>query len=275
MEQADILLGHIRDLSRRAFQNDYLTHSFFLSESELAMVYAGLRKEGADPHFTMVNGAACLSYGGYEDAERRVLVFLPSYMDKEGFFLMEQQESSVIALLHVTPKNVRFSEPLSHRDYLGSLMQLGLEREQIGDILVGNRTEEPDSIEEAYIYVMADKAELMEEELTRVRHSSVNCERVPLDSCCVKPRFQELSGSVASERLDAILAMIYHLSRGRAQELVERELVVVDGQLAGSAGLALKEGQKVSVRGHGKFLYLGTGSVTKKGRVYAKVKLYV
>lgn len=272
MEREDFLLAHLRDLSRRAYQNAYLTHSNFLSEAELARASDMLSREGMSGQ----GNAPFFSYGGWEEAERRVLVFLPEYLTQEEFLYAERQESTVVALLHVFPRNHRFAEPLGHRDYLGSLMQLGLEREQIGDILVGNRREEePDSKDEAYLYVMADRAELIAAELRRVRHSTVVCERVPLTDCRLGKRFRELSGSVASERLDAVLAMAYHLSRGRAQELIGAELVRIDGRTADSAGTLLREGQRVSARGLGKFLYLGTGSRTKKGRVYASVRLYV
>ncbi len=275
MEQGDILIGHVKDLANRCFQNDYLTHTDFLSESEIAGIYDGLKREGIECKYGLINGTPCLPYGGREEAERKVLVFLPSYMDREIFFRGESDYSSVVSLIHVVPRNHRFTEPLSHRDYLGSLMQLGLERDKIGDILVSNSKEDdPDSKDEAYIYVISESAELIAGELNRVRHTSVDCEVVPLSSCSLSTKFKELSGSVASERLDAVLAMVFHLARGKAQDLISAEKVLVDGRICSSPGISLKENQKVSVRGFGKFVYEGIGPATKKGRFYAKVKLY-
>lgn len=270
-----MLGGHIKDLALRASKNDYLTHSVFLSESELATVYEELGRDGIEPYNGTLLGAGYLSYGGYDDADRRILVFLPGYMDRDSFIESERNGSGVISLLHVYPRNARFSEPLSHRDYLGSLMQLGLERSSIGDILVDNRREEePASKDEAYIYVLSDRAELISRELCRVKHSTVDCELVALSECRIAKRFRELSGSVASERLDAVIAMVFHLARGKAQGLIASERVMLDGRVAKGSGLLLKQGQKVSVRGFGKFIYMGSGGVSKKGRAYASVRLY-
>ena len=168
--------------------------------------------------------------------------------------------------MEVRPVNRKFADELTHRDYLGALMNLGLERDRIGDILTDS--------ENAYLFVMKENAELICSELIRIRHTSVVCHPVPASSCTIRPEFEEREGSVSSERLDAILAMVYHLSRGKAQELVEQELVFVDGRTAFSGGYDLKPGSRVSVRGHGKFQYLGAGAQTRKGRFYAKVKIW-
>ena len=103
----------------------------------------------------------------------------------------------------------------------------------------------------------------------------MRCEIVRCSECGIEPKFQEISGSVASERIDAILAFVYHLSRSEAQKLIESESVFIDGRTAFSGGYDLKEGARVSVRGHGKFIYLGTTNTTRKGRLFINVKLFV
>ena len=188
------------------------------------------------------------------------------FFTAESFLLQEEAEPEVVSCMEVRPVNRKFADELTHRDYLGALMNLGLERDRIGDILTDS--------ENAYLFVMKENAELICSELIRIRHTSVVCHPVPASSCTIRPEFEEREGSVSSERLDAILAMVYHLSRGKAQELVEQELVFVDGRTAFSGGYDLKPGSRVSVRGHGKFQYLGAGAQTKKGRFYAKVKIW-
>jgi RNA-binding protein YlmH len=145
-------------------------------------------------------------------------------------------------------------------------MNLGIERDQIGDILAGDK--------EAYIFATPDIAQMMEKELIRIRHTSVRCSIVNAGDCNIEPKFEEISGSVASERIDAILAFVYHLSRSEAQKLIESESVFIDGRTAYSGGYDLKQGARVSVRGHGKFIYIGTTNTTRKGRLFISVKLF-
>lgn len=265
------LTKRVKELSRKAYQDNYVTHTQFLSASEQADFLEAAGKNAVDPADSSQSsgrfqGVPWILYGGWEEAERRVLCFLPDYLDAESFRLQEDAEPEVLCCLEVRPVNRKFADALTHRDYLGALMNLGLERDRIGDILTDG--------EVAYLFVMRENAELIEDELIRIRHTSVRCRRLPASSCTIRPVFEEKEGSVASERLDAILAMVYHLSRGGAQELIENEAVFVDGRTAFSGGYDLKPGSRVSVRGHGKFQYLGAGATTRKGRIYARVKIW-
>ena len=266
MDENNLLAGRIRDLSIKTYQNDYLTHTDFLSASDLALFYEILRKQGISGNTRTVNGVPFVVYGGRQDADRNVVCFLPSYQSEADFLRFEPETGSVIQLVHVLPRNRKFADVLTHRDYLGALMNLGIVRDKIGDILVGE--------EEAYIFVLNEIAELVSKELLQVKHTTVQCEIVNPVACTLEPKFEEVTGSVASERLDAVLAMVYHLSRTKAQELISAEQVFVGGQTMLSAGYLLKPGDRVSVRGHGKFIYTGAGPLTRKGRVFAKVRVY-
>lgn len=266
-----LLTKRVKELSQKAYQGNFLTHTQFLAASEQSEFLESAGKNAVDPQDEskssgVFQGVPWILYGGTEDAERRVLCFLPDYLDREAFLLQEEAEPEVVACIKVSPLNRRFAEELTHRDYLGALMNLGIERDRIGDILTDSET--------AFLFVMQDNADLIRSELIRIRHTSVKCQRVPVSVCTIRPEFEEIEGSVSSERLDAVLAMVYHLSRGKAQELVDEELVFVDGRTAYSGGYDLKPGSRVSVRGHGKFQYLGIGAQTKKGRFYVKVKIW-
>lgn len=265
------LIKRVKELSQKAYQGNFLTHTQFLTASEQSEFLEAAGKNAVDPQDEskssgMFQSVPWVLYGGTEDAERRVLCFLPDYLDKETFLIQEETEPETVVCIEVSPVNRKFAEELTHRDYLGALMNLGIERDRVGDILTDSET--------AFLFVMKENADLIESELVRIRHTSVKCRKVPASSCTIRPEFEEREGSVSSERLDAVLAMVYHLSRGKAQELVEQEMVLVDGRLAYSGGYDLKPGSRVSVRGHGKFQYLGVGAQTKKGRFYAKVKIW-
>ncbi len=263
----DFLSGRIKDLANRAYQNGFVTHTDFLSVSEIATFHQILLSEKVSSNSTQYCGTEYLLYGGYDEAERAMVCFLPDYMDKESFLSQEQDQQSVLCCIKVSPLNAKFSDELSHRDYLGSLMNLGIERDQIGDILTGE--------DKAYVFTTMDVSEIICRELVRIKHTSVRAEIVNQRECDIRPKFEEISGSVASERTDAIVAFVYHLSRAEAQRLIESESVFIDGRTAFSGGYDLKAGARVSVRGHGKFIYEGPSGTTRKGRLFVSVKLFI
>jgi RNA-binding protein YlmH len=260
------LAGRVKDLALRAYQNNYITNTEFLSLSELNEFFRILSSEGVPAQSRSYQGARFVIYGGYEDAERAMVCFLPEYMDEESFLLAENAEPSVLSCVHVEPVNSRFADDLTHRDYLGALMNMGIERDQIGDILTGDQ--------EGYVFATPQVADLMVKELIRIRHTSVKCTVVCPSECDIRPSFSEESGSVASERIDAVIAFVYHLSRSEAQKLIESESVFIDGRTAYSGGYDLKSGSRVSVRGHGKFIYDGPQGTTRKGRLFVKVRVF-
>ena len=238
------------ELAKRSYETNSFTFTDFLSMAELSDFY----------EIESVLGYACPTlYGGCDMSERKMIRF--GDPDEFGY-----EQPFPIDTLIIEPLNEKFSDDLNHRDYLGSIMNLGIERDQIGDILAGDK--------EAYIFATPDIAQMMEKELIRIRHTSVSCSIVNTADCDIEPKFEEISGSVASERIDAILAFVYHLSRSEAQKLIESESVFIDGRTAYSGGYDLKEGARVSVRGHGKFIYLGTSNTTRKGRLFISVKLF-
>ena len=268
MADIDFLVSRIKDLSNKTFQNEYTTHTDFLSVSEQAALNDAMRRLGVPQQSDRVGGTTFLLWGGFDDAERKVCAFLPTWLDADGFTLQESTAPEIVACLHISPVQAKFADELTHRDYLGALMNLGIDRGQIGDILIDREDRS------AYCFVLKTMAEYITKELCRVKHTTVLTKEVPPDRCSVRPEFEEREGSVASERLDAILAFVYRLARGKAQELIEREAVIVDGRTAFSGGYDLKPGARVSVRGFGKFIYAGGISRTKKGRLYIRVRVY-
>lgn len=263
----DYLPGRIKELANRAYVNNFVTHTDFLSAPELSVFYNILASEGVPSNVNVYNGAKYLVYGGNKDSERAVVCFLPEYLDEETFLLGEENEPSIINCVRLTPLNSKFSDALTHRDYLGAVMNLGIERDQIGDIYTGEN--------EAYIFALPEVASIMVKELTRIRHTSVSATLVKPSECNIEFKFETLTGSVASERLDAIVAFVFHLSRSAAADLIENANVMVNGRCIQNAGRELKPFQRVSVRGHGKFIYEGMTNTTRKGRLFVSVKKFV
>ncbi len=265
MDDSQVLRGHVRDLWRRTFQNDYMTSTEFLSLSEQNDAYLVLREE----RVPMKSGKGAFGFweGGIPEADRKVLIFGPSYLSEEDLRTEVASGESVIVCLRVKPVNGKFSDELTHRDYLGALMHMGIKRGQIGDILL--------SEEGAFVFVLRDIAEVICDELVRIKHTTVSAEVVTPGECTAGIKKEERNGSVASSRIDSVIAMAFHLSRGVASQLIESEKVYVNGRTVTSPSYTLKASERVSVRGYGKFEFLGAEGTTRKGRTIAKILMYV
>lgn len=290
MDKDKLLAGRIADLSRQCWNGDYLTHTNFLSASELAEFYQ-MPGHQHSPGLNTFNGVPYIVFGGRDDSDRAMVFFLPSYMDGEQLIRDELSGNGSISLVCASPVNPGFADPLTHRDYLGALMNLGIDRSMTGDILVDQhdpedgqqpvsvkgpqKTKAPHPRGMAFIFCAENVAELIARELTRVKHTTVSCQILPPSACDLEPDFREVTGTVASVRLDSIITMVWHLSRGKAQALIQGEKVTVNGRLITSSSFEPGKNDRVSVRGLGKFIYLGDEGSTRKGRLRAKVHLFV
>ena len=234
----------LTELARRAQKRGEAASSGFLTPAEQA-------------ELTRLRLEPFAFDGGWEGAERRCAVLLPW----EGC----EWESRVVCL-EIAPANAKFAEALTHRDYLGALMALGIKRETLGDILVQGKT--------AYLFCLESVAEYIAAQLGEVRRTTVRVK--PADPAAIEPPEppRETSVNVSSPRLDALAAAVYRLSRAEAQRLFERELVLVNSLPARGPGAEAREGDMVSVRGHGRFAYLGIEGETRKGRLKARVRVY-
>ncbi len=197
----------------------------------------------------------CTLWGGYENAERRIAAF--GGADTSDF---------PIAVIKAQPLNSKFADRLSHRDFLGSLMGLGIKREVLGDIVICDNT--------GYIFCLETIAEYVLQNLGKVKHTSVKCSVVSAlpEEAQAKP--EEKRVNVASERLDVLAAGVYNLSRSQVKELFAARKIFVNSSLCENFSFVPKENDVISVRGYGRFVYLGVCGSTKKGRLVAEILLY-
>ena len=199
-------------------------------------------------------------FGGAEGCERKVL-----RLGDEGFCGYDQPFP--IACLKITPVNPRFAEPLTHRDFLGALMALGVQRELLGDIIVREN--------ETYLFCLERIADYIAVNFTQARHTALRCQRVDAPPAGTLFTLRRQTVQLSSERLDALVAHVYKLSRGDAQALFSAGKIFVDGRLCENTGAVPKAGQIISVRGFGRFRYQGLDSLSKKGKSNVVVELYV
>ena len=245
-----ILKKRIAELADATWQRDVPSCTDFLGLEEQTVFHSVLHD---------LPPVRYLLDGGYEDAERRVVCFLPSYSSESG------REHLPVVRLAVTPRDLRFAEKLTHRDYLGSLMNLGIERSNIGDILVSESG--------AQLFCLERMADYLCEEFRRVRHTDVDCVRAGEEEEIAR-NYLPVGDSVASPRLDAVIALVFRLSRGKVTPYIEGGKVFCDGRQVLSAAHQLKEGEVVSVRGLGKFRFLGVEKETRKGRCFVNCELF-
>ncbi len=238
MKEDNILIAGIEDKIEQSMERYMVTNSSFLDIRQRTLAERVCRK---------YQGLRYTFYGGYEDAERTVALILPEYATEEDHPL------AVLSIIQ-NGKN-----SLTHRDYLGSLLGLGVKREAIGDILVRDQGADVVILKEMeefflYHYEKAGRASL------RVEVKEVKEIIVP------EGRTEEKRDTVASLRIDSLIASSFGLSRTKASAAVEGGLVLVNGLVTIKSDRQIKEGDKLVLRGKGKVVLKSVGSVTKKDR---------
>ena len=160
----------------------------------------------------------------------------------------------------------KFADSLTHRDFLGTLMGLGIKRETVGDILIDNNC--------GYVFCEKKVARFIIENLDRVRHTTVWCEDVlsPPESIGALP--EEQTVTVPSLRLDAVVAAVYKMSRSDSQALFMQKLIFVNGKMTVNSSYIPKDGEIISVRHKGRFVFCGTIGETKKQRLKISFRFF-
>lgn len=240
----------ILELARRSYDRGIFEFTDFLGLSEQSDFFDAMKKE---PYpYTL--------FGGTEGTER----VMARFGDAEG---LGYEVPFPITPLRILPKSPKYAEALTHRDVLGALMNLGIERRLIGDILCLPA--------EYFVFCHADISDHILRTLTRIRHTDVTAEitqEVPRD---VLIRTEDVRVQVTSERLDAVIAHLYGMSREDSQSLFPKKLVFIDGRVCTDTDRTPPVGAVVSVRGYGRFRYLGFESLSKKGKCNVTVQKYV
>lgn len=248
MNEQELCRKKLTDLSRQANRKGIVMFSDFLNLNEQNICHQS----------ETLFETRTESFGGVPLAERQMVAFIPDALYYEWEY--------PIAALRISPVYPKFAEKLGHRDILGAVMQLGVERSKIGDILVGEK--------ESWLFCEEHIADYFVEHLTQVRHTVVRPERTEYTGLTVYPRLEEHDGIVTSNRLDAVIACVYRLSRSQSQELIRQEKVFVNGRLMQNPSYACREEEIVSVRGYGRFVYGYCCGETGKGRLKIKYKQY-
>lgn len=264
MDENKLLLATIKEKYQRFLERNYLMTTDFLTLQQQAQARILLRQLAASNFFF---------YGGFEEAERRLLIFAPDYMDvnteKElELWFKESPQDCPLSLLEVSYSKKSSGKALSHRDFLGSLLAEGIRREKTGDILVEE--------EGAQIIVERELAPYLEANYSKAGRVSLTVK----EESIAKIRFSHTEKemeilSVSSARLDNVVAAAFGLARKEAVSAIQQGRVFVEGFEVLKPDYNLRGGEKVVLRGKGKVSYLGVAGTSKRGKLHIKLEKYI
>ncbi len=243
-EDDKLLVRHILDLCEQCERSFSPRFSAFMDERSLGICEAALRS-AKEP---------CITDGGYSDAVRRVIALLPDGMD--------EYTPPFTAVVF----NYRRQDAPTHRDFLGSLMSLEIKRELIGDILVG---------ETRTVVFISNRALPLIKDITKIGRVGV---RISFDFCkedIPEQKFEEITSTVASLRLDAVISTAFRISREKAQELIRAKGVLLNHIETFDVSKKVDEGDSFSIRGFGKACLSEIGGQSKKDRIFITIKKYI
>ena len=244
-----VLLAKVWDKISAGMRRDIPANTCFLSPRELEMTrYL----------FGEVEGLS--SFGGYEEAERKMLVYLPEYLDESSL----QEDGPLVCLRAVFYDG----DSPSHRDFLGALMGAGIARETVGDICVGKGS--------CDFFVTAEIAPYILQNFTSAGRTRLRLSQIPLPEVQVPdPEVRQIKDTLASLRLDSVISSGFRMGRSLAAEYVGSGRCAINGLPTTKSDKSVAEGDKISVRGLGKIRLTQVNGQTKKGRISVVIDRYV
>lgn len=245
-----MLLAKLWDKIQSGIRRNIPANTAFLSPRELEMARLLL----GEPE-------GLVRFGGYPDAERQMLVFLPDYLEESS--LMD--EDSPVVCLRATYFE---GDTLSHRDFLGALMGAGIARETVGDICVDSGS--------CDFFVTREIAPYLLQSFDSAGRTKFRLKEVPLAEAHIpEPEVKLIRDTLASVRLDAVISSGFRIGRSPASDAVNAGRASINGLPCTKGDKALTEGDTVSVRGMGKIRLAQVNGQTKKGRISVIIERYV
>lgn len=254
MDEELLIRRKILDTANKSYNQGIYTFTNFLNINELS-VYNTMKKE--------LSFIPSESFGGHSSCERQIIRF--GNNDFLGYNC-----DYPIKLIRITPISHKYADKLTHRDYLGALMNLGIERNLLGDIIIQNKC--------TYLFCMEHIADFITNNLFTVKHTNMRVEICDASDSELINSFstlQPLEIISASSRIDAVTASITKLSRSSVIELFKARKIFVNGIVCENHSAQLKNKNILVIRGYGKYIYEGEGKTTKSGRIYVKLMHYV
>lgn len=253
MNKDDLVISRIEDRIQQCRDGYYVTATDFLDSHEQTLAVAAAKRAAEVRTFL---------YGGYDDAERRMLVCVPADFPLSD----EEAKEGLLQVLRVSYKPG--GKERTHRHYLGSMLGLGLDRRVTGDILVRENG--------ADIIILPEIADFLLQEYTHIGRTDITTEIVPAQELILPEQKTEfIRDTVPSARLDTIVSSAFKVSRAKAVEAIKAGLVSVDHIEVLKPDARVEEGVALVLKGKGKAVLREFGGESKKGRLWVTIERYL
>ena len=250
-DERELCKNRFLELAKKSYNSDIFTFTDFLGLAEQD-AFAEVKSQIRQLKYT--------EFGGTPGTERIMVRF--GSPDEFGYDV-----PFPIVTLKIEPLSQKFADKLTHRDFLGRILGLGIDRAKLGDIAIIDNV--------GYVFASEDIADYILRELSRIKHTDVKVSVVTDLPEGNLFRTEEKHIQLQSERLDAVIAKAHSLSRDDAQSLFKKGLVFVCGRQIISPSYTPKENDVISVRGFGRLIYKGQVSTSRKGKLNVKIEMYV
>lgn len=245
-EEEKMLIRRVEDIAKLAEKYNTPRFSDFFDEHEQAVIGEGFFHSGL------------MWFGGNMRCARKMLGIFPDWCEPS-------EKEFPISALYIRKKGGR---ELSHRDYLGTVMGLGLERKKVGDIAVF-----PDG---AYIFMHPASAEHAATQIDKVANCGVACKVLEASQAEIpEDRFEIMNIVAASMRLDAVISSLCNMSRRVASDYISSGRAAVCHKTTERCDFAIKDGDMLSLRGYGRFQIISAGGKTRSDRLHITVKKFI
>ena len=245
-----LLLAKVWDKINAGMRKNILASTCFLSPRELEMC-----------RYLFGDVQGLTTFGGYTDAERKILCWLPDYLEEGSLY---DEDSPMVCLR----ASFWEGDTPSHRDFLGALMGSGIARETVGDICVGK--------ESCDFFVTAEIAPYILQNFLSAGRAHVHLDQIPLRAVQIaEPEVQLIRDTLASLRLDSVISTGFRIGRSLAAQYIGAGKASIDGLPCEKPDKAVTQGMKIAVRGLGKIKVHSVNGQTKKGRIWVEIHRYL
>ncbi len=255
-QEDKICLSQVLDIIEFSKTRDKIEFTDFLDMYQVSLVQNFLRK---------IKFESYQLYGGYEEAERKILLIYPEKYDEK---MLEKNYHKILKIVRIDLPDEERGK-YSHRNYLGGIVKLGLKREKVGDIIVHDQG--------ADIITLDDFADILKQQLpslTRFENSKIELKEIQ-DLAKREIKVEQVKIIVPSLRLDNFVSDLARTSRSKASQIIDQERVFVNGQNETKASKQLKLNDVITIRGKGRFVIHEFAGTTRSGRMVVIVEKYV